>query len=86
MKHWKPSLRHPDHRGDAVQLVFTNAGLSPQTLLRRYPKINELGAPSSLRAWRVPCAFEIPIRATGRNVETRTKNHGEIANTIHNHE
>ena len=44
MKHWKPSLRHPDHRGDAVQLVFTNAGLSPQTLLRRYPKINELGA------------------------------------------
>ena len=56
MKHWKPSLRHPDHRGDAVQLVFTNAGLSPQTLLRRYPKINELGA---FIAARLACSMRI---------------------------
>eukprot|EP00435_Cladocopium_sp_Y103_P051971 s2939_g16.t1 len=42
--------------GDAVQLVFTNAGLSPQTLLRRYPKINELGA---FIAARLACSMRI---------------------------
>lgn len=42
--------------GDAVQLVFSNAGLSPQTLLRRYPQMNELGA---FIAARLACSMRV---------------------------
>ena len=42
--------------GDSVQLVFTNASLSPQTLLRRYPEIAELGA---FVASRLACSMRM---------------------------
>ena len=42
--------------GDSVQQVFTNASLSPQTLLRRYPDISELGA---FVASRLACSMRM---------------------------
>ncbi|CAJ1332516.1 unnamed protein product, partial [Effrenium voratum] len=42
--------------GESVQQVFTNASLSPQTLLRRYPTMNELGA---FIAARLACSMRI---------------------------